>query len=175
MKKKFKMFLTFAIALIVTSILCGCENISTPEIPFSDVKWDDTLSDIIDLYGNYSDKYDSSYGGPCYVYEGTEYNNLNGNTRYFFNENHLLVCVEFYTTFPTVQELDSAYEAEKERLTKAYGNSGYQVNESGVKGENWYREEGNIGILAVYVFAQNELQITYVNSIISVDEETLTS
>ena len=166
----------FIMGLVIafTAAACGANDdneigISRREIPFSDAEWDDTLSDIIELYGDYSDKYDSNYGGPCYVYEGTEYEGLNGNTRYFFDSDNALVCVEFYTNFNTADELKLAYEAEKERLTNAYGNSGYQMNENGVLGENWYRKEGNIGILAVTFLSRNEFQIKYLSDTISIE------
>ena len=172
----------FLIGLIIVFIVAACgtgNNVgmgtSKREIPFSDAEWDDSLSDIIELYGDYSDKYDSNYGGPCYVYEGTEYEGINGNTRYFFDENNALVCVEFYANFDTADELELAYEEEKERLTSAYGNSGYQINESGIIGENWYREEGNIGILAVPFLSRNEFQIKYLSATISIDSPEMSN
>ena len=164
------------VAIGLASMVCGCEmststvdNSSSKSVPFSDVDWTDKLDNIISLYGDYSEKYDSSYGGPCYVYEETVYESLKGNTRYFFDSNNSLVCIEFCAKFNTSEELELAYNEEKQRLTNTYGNSGYKIEESGIVGENWYRDSGNIGLLAVYALSRNELQIKYLNSSISTD------
>lgn len=177
-RKIAKLCLLFGLTVGLIISVASCGNPINTEadsnhIPFSDMKWSSNSEDLLKLYGEYSDQYESSYGGPCYVYEGIEYEGIEGNVRYFFDESDTLVCVEFYSNFATAEELDSAFQEEKERLTASYGDSDFQVNESGTKGEGWYRAEGNIGILSISFFARYELQVKYLNSIISLEEDEL--
>lgn len=173
-KKKAFPIVAILIYSLVTVFLCGCSSgdsaegiFGTGPVPFSEATWSDSADDIVELYGEWNETYESTYGGPCYVYTGTEYNGLTGEARYFFDGAGVLSCIEFSVTFSSEEEANSAYSEEVEQLEEKYGESDVQMSEY-INGEVWYRDEGNIGISSVSVplASMYILQIQYVNGTI---------
>lgn len=145
------------------------ENIAIDTVhifPFSDADWTSELGDLIILHGDYDDKYDSTYGGPCYVFNNIEYQSLQGLLRYFYNDNNKLVSVRFDCDFKTKEELEAVYLSNLEEMQSKLGQSGYQMNDSGFTSEMWYRPEGNISLESV-IMLKNTLRIQYLSPEIS--------
>lgn len=134
--------------------------------PFSNADWESELGDLIILHGDYDDKYDSTYGGLCYVFNNIEYKSLEGLLRYFYNDNGKLVSVRFDCDFETTDELNAIYQSTIEEMQNKLGESGYRMDEAGLKSEIWYRAEGNIDIMS-NIMLRNTLMIEYLSPDIS--------
>lgn len=182
---KIKIYLVMSLAIILFVTGCSSENndsvftnssifsTNSKTFVFSDANWESTIVDLVNLHGDYSDKYDSAYGGLGYVFESIVYEDITGLVRYFYNENDELVSVEFHVATQDEITANESYNTFKSIATEEYGSSSTSVEDDSQKSDNWYRSNGNVGLFNLKVLNTFQIKFTYIHSSISVTEEDM--
>lgn len=160
--------LTFA---LVSSFLAGCSTSKKDtEFPFSEITWDATYDDMVELEGTSDNTYDSIYGGTTYAYP-KKYLDLDGTVKYMYDAEEKLMCVAWVYSANLNDDLEKPYNTIHDALEKAHGESGYNTENSTNYGSVWYLDEGNIILSAVTTDTQKALQYSYLNPAVSSKED----
>ena len=140
------------------------ELLASRPVPFSNANWDTNADELEEIHGSKpSDTYDDSYGGKCYVFNNVVYDGKTGLIRYFYDGNDKLAEMRFDASFNGESETRKFYDTYADDFSDKYGEIGYSLDEGGVRGDVWYREEGNIG-LTMSTFLCYEVFISYVSA-----------
>lgn len=155
------------IALAVSlSIFAGCGSTSsTINCPFTNISWEATTDDMIELEGNEYDTYDSIYKGLTYTYP-KEYLGKGGMIKYMYDGNGKLCNVSWSYTGADEEELMGVYNAVVEDMRKLHGES---KNDDGVGNycETWITDDGTIMANAVITNDTKVMQIAYMSAEVS--------
>jgi len=162
--------LTLLLSLLAFSS-AGCEKESA-KCPFTDAKWGDTLDDLEKLEdGEYTEGGESAYNGTVYEFP-KEYEGLDGIIRYSFDAEEKLVAMSWMYETDDSEDLKETYDTLHEGAEKLLGESGFTYNsdkfaDAATPGDVWYREEGNVIIIAVDTDEAKLLQYTFMHPDVS--------
>lgn len=167
-----KRFLLLCICslLIVTAVSCGySKETPSPVSPFTEIGWEDTSADVIDLEGDNFTTYDSVYGGTCYTFP-KEFEGCQGSVKYMFDDKERLMCIAWAYGCQSDEELLALYETINTSLNDTYGESGYSADHPGNYGNVWYLDSGDIVLTTMITTDNKALQYAYLHPLVSRQE-----
>ena len=155
--------LTFVICI---STLTGCQkSASQPEkakmtCPFSELTWESSYEDMINLEGKDFESYDSVYKGTTYAYP-KEYLNKKGTIKYMYDDKEALMCIAWVYSADKDANLKDLYNAISKDVVDTYGESGYNTDQQTNYGDVWYLDDGHIILSVMTTDTQKALQYSY--------------
>ncbi len=153
--------------VLVSGVLTGCQSEKKPAgFPFTELTWENSYDDMVELEGDSDNTYDSVYDGTTYTYP-KKYMDLDGTIKYMYDGDNKLMCVAWTYSAESDEDLQETYDTIHEEVEKAYGESGYDPKTPSSYGDVWYLEEGNIILSAMTTDTQKALQYSYLNPKVS--------
>lgn len=174
---KFKRsFFSILMVLLLTSLtLAGCAKTKEEEkppamdCPFSELTWDSTYDNMIELEGEPTENHPSVYNGTTYSYP-MNYMDLDGTVKYMFDENNELMCIA-WACAGDKDNLQESYDTIKKDLVDTFGESGYNTSNATNYGDVWYLDDGHIILSVVTTDQQKALQYSYQSPAASEEED----
>ena len=159
-------FITMAICLslmVIISVSCKSQqNVPALHCPFSDLTWDSTVANMVDLEGETNTTYKSVYGGLCYTYPKA-YQNKSGTIKYMFDDKNHLMCIAWAYASDSEDELYTLYDTINQSVNDTYGESNYNTDKETNYGNVWYLEDGHITLSTMITSTNKALQYAYIN------------
>lgn len=148
------------LASIAAFMISGCGK-SGLDVPFTELSFESTMDDVVNLEGEEIKSYPSFYNGTTHVYE-KDYMGNNGTIKYMTDRDDNLMSIAWAYTGETDEEVNLLYSRILEDLTKEYGKS---VNGDGTNNnvEKWELEDGHILLTAVNTSDLKALQLAYIS------------
>lgn len=132
------------------------------EVPFTEITWDATLDDILEVEGDDYETTDSVYDGTTYIFSNT-YMDKDGQIKYMFDDDDQLVSMAWQYFADDADELDEIYNTLHEEIEDAYGESGYDNQLINAYGDVWYLDGGDIVLGAVATDESFSVMYSYIH------------
>jgi len=156
--KKTTKFVYAAIASAI--LLCGCTK-TKMEIPFTDFKFDSTLSEVQAIEGEEINSYPSVYLGTTHIYE-KDYAGVTGSIKYMTDADDNIISVAWSYVADNDEAVNEIYNKLLSELKDTYGEP---EDSDGVNNyvKIWKLEDGHVMLSSVSTSDIKALQLAYLS------------